>query len=678
MALPQTRAALGIFGPTIDTALATLRDAQRLTDDEMIACFTQLCACTAEEMKWKYAVQCGAYEAVVSVMRSRASSAAVQAAACHWLVRFGTTRDAAATASAEARSTHALSLRGNSYFNKRVAHAARAGAFAAITAAMRLHSSALEVLINGCSALTSLMLYKNNKRAAFDAGTLGALLCALRMDENSDAVVAIRSSLLSAAACQCLATMVVGCAEYAAAAARADVFDALFGAMRAHPMDALVQSSACKALAEISFVQLQPDAAAAAARGVALIVAALVTHDEDPNMSVGVGIKALAHILVDNSEAQARAAEAGGIELIVNYMRNSEIAVAHHEWLQEKHFQFCCEALAAWANSPDIPAVYHAYRAKCVAAGAIEAVVDIMRARHTEASVCTDGCDVLESVMTNSSANTQEHYSRAGNAIDVVLLALRTHAADVEVQRSCIKCLETLCNTTAGSPNHHLRIVAGWPDLVQAMQRHFNRDDASEIQVIGTLLLSSSMLLAGWDDANAKAVGVARLVSLGALEAVSRALLKHHTDCMMLMPGPLLLLNICTAGEWNGNGSQSDFWPSNARAALQRYGARAARAGTSGALRAAVKSINEHGELRSDDVYATIAARAIKLADELDALPLRACDGCGATDAELKRCSRCLSARFCSAACQRLAWGTHRLVCRAPAATTADAAPTSG
>ena len=55
-----------------------------------------------------------------------------------------------------------------------------------------------------------------------------------------------------------------------------------------------------------------------------------------------------------------------------------------------------------------------------------------------------------------------------------------------------------------------------------------------------------------------------------------------------------------------------------------------------------------------------------------------ACDACGKTFAvaELKRCSRCRAAAYCSTACQRTAWPRHKDHCRrAPKAAPAPAAP---
>ena len=53
-----------------------------------------------------------------------------------------------------------------------------------------------------------------------------------------------------------------------------------------------------------------------------------------------------------------------------------------------------------------------------------------------------------------------------------------------------------------------------------------------------------------------------------------------------------------------------------------------------------------------------------------------ACDACGKTVAELKRCSRCRAAAYCSTACQRTAWPRHKDHCRrAPKAAPAPAAP---
>ena len=460
--------------------------------------------------------------------------------------------------------------------------------------------------------------------------------------------------------------MVHGCAEISAAAPRADVFDAVYSAMRAQPGEASLQFGACMALDELSSLSLQPDAIAAAARGVTLVVSALKTHEESSSMPVGIGIRVLHYVLkIGNEEAQTRAAEAGGISWIVNYMRNCETAVTrHYDVPSTSHFRLCCYAILAWIDGPSDSSAEH--RAKCITAGTIEAVVATMLARHTESLIQILGCGVLISLCGNAPEQTRA--GKAG-AIDVIVRSMRIHAADSDVQLSCMNALECISRTMDVVSNA-LKVVAGWPEVVHAMQTHLNNDPAGGIQRSGIcLLLNTLNCVIGDVQLRAKADhSVARLVSLGALEAVSRTLLTHHTDAGIQMAGPLVLLLICAAVPLNPTGVGYGTGPM-----LKRHGARAARAGVSAALRAAVAAIRERGITRS-----AITVYALLLADELDALPLRACDGCGATDAELKLCSRCLSARFCSAECQRRTWSTHRQVCRAPAAPVADAAPTSG
>ena len=74
-------------------------------------------------------------------------------------------------------------------------------------------------------------------------------------------------------------------------------------------------------------------------------------------------------------------------------------------------------------------------------------------------------------------------------------------------------------------------------------------------------------------------------------------------------------------------------------------------------------------------------AKEKSLATGVEATPLSqnardACDACGKTVAELKRCSRCRAAAYCSTACQRTAWPRHKDHCRrAPKAAPAPAAP---
>jgi hypothetical protein len=46
----------------------------------------------------------------------------------------------------------------------------------------------------------------------------------------------------------------------------------------------------------------------------------------------------------------------------------------------------------------------------------------------------------------------------------------------------------------------------------------------------------------------------------------------------------------------------------------------------------------------------------------------KTCFACGCTGVQLKKCARCLVARYCSVRCQRHAWLAHKLSCRAPLA----------
>jgi hypothetical protein len=53
-----------------------------------------------------------------------------------------------------------------------------------------------------------------------------------------------------------------------------------------------------------------------------------------------------------------------------------------------------------------------------------------------------------------------------------------------------------------------------------------------------------------------------------------------------------------------------------------------------------------------------------------------ACEGCGASEGSLKRCSRCKQVSYCSKTCQAEHWAVHKASCSKPAAHPA-AAPSS-
>jgi hypothetical protein len=273
----------------------------------------------------------------------------------------------------------------------------------------------VSVLLSGCAALTCLTAHsKDNQRIAAGAGALEGILCALRMGNIRDgdltpanvvvqmtpaAVAQMTPANVALTACQALGSLVSDCAENAAAAARPNVFDALFGVMRALPNVTLVQGSALVALADIAFVQLQPDAAAAAARGVALVFAALASHVDETVQDAG--IRAMTFIMVDNEETQQRAADAGAINWVVTCLGRSEMAAADNRDDGDdnsvsprlRQLSLCCGALVAWTQGSA------GNLAKCVAAGAIEAVVAAMRERRTEARMQAKGCTALDSII---------------------------------------------------------------------------------------------------------------------------------------------------------------------------------------------------------------------------------------------------------------------------------------
>jgi hypothetical protein len=642
-----------------------------LPKNALAVCLDGLLASTPDESSWTFARAAGAYEAVVAAMRAHAGDAVLQSRVCFWLMRFGLTVPPNVPATYMPQS----------YFPAAFAFAARAGAIEAIVAAMRRHPRAPRVLLNGCSALICLTTdAQEGQHIAADAGALEAVLCALRMGDIHDGVAT--PAAVSQTACYALYSMINGWANSAgaasvrlAAAARADIFDALFSAMRAHPSVAALQGSACMALDIIAYADLPPAAAAAAARGVALIVSALTTHAGVEAVQCA-GIRAITYIMVDNEEAQQRAADAGAIRWVVTCLRGGGGGGGNDA--AEQLVQ-CCEALVAWTeNSAD-------NRTKCVAAGAIEAVVAAMRECDTHALLQIAGCDALYDIIDSDSTPHQTRAAAAG-AIEAVVRALQTHAADVQMQSGGLQVLLQLC---FGHSANCRQVVAAWPTVLQAMQTHADDANAAELQLDGCrILLYSYLALEG--DHRSKAQAAQRLVSLGALEVVSRALLTHSSA--LFDPAPLLLLNLCSAGEYGLVLPVED--DDGAATVLKYHGARAARAGAAAALRAAVVHMPQDGDGALGDVPAAggavteakfareLRARSIQLADALDALPRRACDGCGATDAPtLKTCGRCRAARFCSVACQRAAWGTHRLVCVPPAAaaaTTEDAAAASG
>lgn len=47
----------------------------------------------------------------------------------------------------------------------------------------------------------------------------------------------------------------------------------------------------------------------------------------------------------------------------------------------------------------------------------------------------------------------------------------------------------------------------------------------------------------------------------------------------------------------------------------------------------------------------------------LETVPRHTCGQCGVVGERFRKCGRCMSVRYCSVPCQRLAWKTHQRVC---------------
>jgi hypothetical protein len=177
--------------------------------------------------------------------------------------------------------------------------------------------------------------------------------------------------------------------------------------------------------------------------------------------------------------------------------------------------------------------------------------------------------------------------------------------------------------------------------------------DADEIANLllteGVQLLVHVSLSADVQRGSAAAAQLAdMLASAGAIEALDAVLRGDGLSVATCESACRVLLFICGGGR--ASSSQDDA------PVLAAHGGRAARAGLAARLRGFAPMFTQYAPETRD--------RLVLLSEALDGVTLHACDGCGAKDTpELKRCARCRAVRYCSAACQRQAWPTHKQDC---------------
>lgn len=273
-------------------------------------------------------------------------------------------------------------------------------------------------------------------------------------------------------------------------------------------------------------------------------------------------------------------------------------------------------------------------------------------------------CDVL-ALLTHLDERNR-HAALEEGAVPVLMSVLRTYGVenDVTAGRVCTALGHLLYDAHVW--NFHgddafLDLVA---DLTMVMRVHVASENLQSRAFVVLLSFTVAFLhlctaAAAAHAAPFDASHVARrLADAGALDAAAAALRAHAAigPERLLNEALFVLLVACSGAPVASTGTPL-------RASVAN---RAAQAGVGAALAAALS----RAPLPDDRLHTRAAALAAAVAR---LPPPRACGNCGTTDAaKLKRCSRCLAARFCSAACQRAAWPAHKLVCVPPTQAAAQ------
>jgi hypothetical protein len=290
-----------------------------------------------------------------------------------------------------------------------------------------------------------------------------------------------------------------------------------------------------------------------------------------------------------------------------------------------------------------------ANRVKARDAHTVSAVLACMRSRMADIAIQRVGCEALRTIVEDVVLNKDE--ACAAGAAAVIVRAMQTYRGVAEETRAGLNTLIELCNAHVG--NCIAALDAGAVEVaVDALRMHATHGPvvAGACNICKTV---EKTLNNSSDMAHENTRLAQQLVAAGALKTLV-APLQADVEKRAIVSGIICLLVqfICcdTTGVTTANG-----W-------RLRNGVRAARAGWAALLRDAVPRL----DLRFNN---NTKHRMMALTDALDSVPLRrACrDGCGATDApELKACGRCRAVHYCSVACQRAAWATHRQSCAPP------------
>jgi hypothetical protein len=332
---------------------------------------------------------------VVAVMCTHAQSACVQALACGALcqlvLKSGKMRAAVVAAGALKPLLAALHtfpgdidilqagipvlsllVAGSS---AETATAAALGGINVVVDALLMHTSQFELAQNAVSALSRLMMVRENCAAAIAAGAAAALVAVQHAH--------LANAKLQGDILQCVFMLLQSGHSGAPVAVErlqtAGAASASLAALRQHPADARVQDMGWRGFAKLH----TQDEACCAAGTFQLAVAALRTHAGHAGVHDG-ACSALATLAYDHAGYQRRALDAGALDALVELLQKE----ATHDTPCFKVRRTLLALSNCMSNSTD--ALQRAGRL-----GAVEAVIKVMLAHDDDAGVQMVACTAL-------------------------------------------------------------------------------------------------------------------------------------------------------------------------------------------------------------------------------------------------------------------------------------------
>jgi hypothetical protein len=523
--------------------------------------------------------------------------------------------------------------------------ACAAGAADAAVAALKAHSADAVVVREVC-----LMLWTfGDKREGFckrvvALGALAALVHAMRLHSTN---VDVQDEALTA-----LHFFTANHDDLIARSCVAGVIPAVTAAVRTCTAGkAQAQTHGCAVLSTlIKNGADQDDAAEAGA--VQTVLAALRAHPPQDVFLHRSACKAL-HTMTTNWHATNCAAtvEAGVIEQAVDTLRAHATAGGNTSVLLS-----ACTLLSA------VMRLDTAWQARGIELGAVKLFVRIMRVHAAEHTAVAMACITLVNAFLGPMHDTNPAgcaAAMAAGCFDAVVAALHgAHGTSAFLQQGALMCLTRL-TASQQADFQCASAAAGCIDAAVAvlLQRRDASCDAAEVARIQNVEHSCCQLLL--DVTNNNASNQHKAAHCGAIQAVMAVLRAHRcsssTECSVENNAPPTCPLECGVGAL-----------ASIALACPRHAMRAGLARLLPRLQARVHA-SPCGRMCTS--AANNSVLSMLAAFPLDAAAPSCDGGCMRTDApQLKICTRCRWARYCSEECQRAAWPEHKRACKCMAA----------